>query len=212
MSEEMARRTREGMRKFFARPPAEVFEDIVRERLKGIDNVIDAWHAGEDSQWSSLHEALGMTEAEYEVFCNNPRLFVIENYLTGEADKVPDQSPMTDLSPVVADLLRRVEALESRTAAPAKDWRLDPMGAMPPPAMPPAEQAKIRCIVIAEGDYEQSHEFSTRAEYDAFSRGVDAGAGLYGGDSYYVVTIEDLGKYGKRIERLIREHLGGASE
>lgn len=130
-----------------------------------------------------------------------------------KSDGAPEplkSSPVAE-GELVADLLRRVEALEAE-AAPARDGRPDPIGAVPPPAMPPGEQTPIRCIVIAEGDYEESHEFATRAEYDAFSRGVDAGAEIYGAGSWHVVTIEDLGKYGKRVDRLIREHLGGPSE
>lgn len=65
----------------------------------------------------------------------------------------------------------------------------------------------IKCIVIAENEFEGAHEFPSLAEFDAFAKGVDVGVNLYGGGSCYVVTRSDLGQYGKTVDDLIREHL-----
>jgi len=64
-----------------------------------------------------------------------------------------------------------------------------------------------KCIVIAEGDYEGTHEFNTQVEYDAFCEGVSTGVNLFGGGSCIVVTKENIGEYGKKVDALIQEYL-----
>lgn len=70
------------------------------------------------------------------------------------------------------------------------------------------KEEKQKCVVIAEDDYDGKYEFATKEELEAFSHGVDVGAGLYGGGSWIVATLQDADDYSPRVAKLIKEHLG----
>lgn len=72
----------------------------------------------------------------------------------------------------------------------------------------------IKAIVFAEEDYEETLEFDTQAEADAFGRGASYGAGKYGaGHGIDVLTLDDLrtldpnDKWDAKRIAWIREHL-----
>ena len=70
---------------------------------------------------------------------------------------------------------------------------------------------KIKAIIVAEGEIEDTIEFGTISEFDAFSRGLSWGAELYAGCcSIYreedVVDLEESGlESWKRLAKELRK-------
>lgn len=56
-------------------------------------------------------------------------------------------------------------------------------------------------VIVAEDCAEDVVGFDTEAEMNAFSSGLSAGAGLYGGDGCGFWTLADLEENGGEIER-----------
>jgi hypothetical protein len=69
------------------------------------------------------------------------------------------------------------------------------------------KEAKHACVVIAEGEYEGKYEFPSLGALEAFSLGIDKGAGLYGGGSWIVATLEEADDYHPDVAKLIKENL-----
>ncbi len=69
----------------------------------------------------------------------------------------------------------------------------------------------FRGIVVAEGHYDHSVSFDTRAELEAYGDGVSKGAGLYGCGSCYMLAADELDAddLEEKDRALIRKHLAG---
>lgn len=70
----------------------------------------------------------------------------------------------------------------------------------------------IKAIIVAEGEYVETVEWPTQAEFDAFREGVEKGADLYGCGSIGVYTLQSLSelsdnKWDQEMAELIRKYL-----
>ena len=66
---------------------------------------------------------------------------------------------------------------------------------------------KIKAVIVAEGEIEDTIEFETISEFEAFSRGLSWGAELYAGSAaaYREEDVEDLKTSNPKLAKKLRK-------